>query len=77
MMVGKLKEVLRAKPFRPFRIHLADGRRVKVVHPELALVTPDNQTAIVIWPQSRLNIIELHLVTRITRDRGTPKRRSG
>jgi hypothetical protein len=77
MMADKLKEVLRAKPFRRFRIHLADGRRVTVAHPELALMTPDNRTAIVIWPQSKLNIIELHSVTRITRDRRLPKRRPG
>jgi hypothetical protein len=40
-------------------------------------MTPDNRTAIVIWPQSKLNIIELHSVTRITRDRRLPKRRPG
>ena len=31
-------ELLRARPFRPFRISLSDGQRFEVRHPELAMV---------------------------------------
>jgi len=71
----RLREVLRAKPFRPFRLHLADGETVDVVHPELALLTQDSQTVVVVWPQNKLNIIDVPLVTRISRTRASPRRR--
>lgn len=32
-------KVLRAQPFRPFRVHLADGRHYDVPRPQVALVT--------------------------------------
>lgn len=31
-------ELLRVRPFRPFRIALSDGQRFEVRHPELAMV---------------------------------------
>ncbi len=33
-------KLLRAQPFRPFRISLSDGSKYDVRHPELALVEP-------------------------------------
>ncbi len=31
-------DLLRARPFRPFRIHMAAGQQFEVHHPELAMV---------------------------------------
>jgi len=31
-------DLLRAKPFRAFRIHMSDGQQFEVRHPELAMV---------------------------------------
>jgi len=31
---NQIREVVRAQPFRPFIIHLADGRTFDVPHPE-------------------------------------------
>jgi hypothetical protein len=39
MQVSTLREALRARPFRPFTIHLTDGRSLPVPHPELVGVT--------------------------------------
>jgi hypothetical protein len=33
-----LRRVLRAQPFRPFRIHFSNGQTFDVRHPELAMV---------------------------------------
>ena len=38
MVAQDLYEVLRAQPFKPFRIHLADGRSREVRHPDEVLV---------------------------------------
>ena len=40
----KLTALRRQQPFRPFRIKLADGRQLDVVHPELILVGLDDVT---------------------------------
>ncbi len=32
-------EMLRARPFRPFRISLSDGQQYEVRHPEIAIVS--------------------------------------
>jgi hypothetical protein len=36
MRVQTLRGLLRASPFRPFTIHLSDGSRLPVPHPEFA-----------------------------------------
>jgi hypothetical protein len=33
-----LLELLRARPFKPFRIHMTDGQSYEIVHPEAAMV---------------------------------------
>lgn len=43
-----LLQVLRQRPFRPFRIHLTDGTTYEVRHPELVLV--GRTTAMVFSP---------------------------
>ena len=35
MQVETIREALRAEPFRPFTVRLADGRSLPVPHPEL------------------------------------------
>jgi hypothetical protein len=47
MTSDKLKEVLKAVPFNPFRLHLADGRPIDVSHPELMAVSPSGRIAYV------------------------------
>jgi hypothetical protein len=42
-----IREAIRAQPFRPFRLHLADGRSILVAHPELILVTPQGRRVVV------------------------------
>lgn len=46
-----LIEVLRQRPFQPFRIHLSDGIIYEVRHPELVLV--GRSKAVVFFPDSR------------------------
>jgi hypothetical protein len=35
MLRERLFDLLRRRPFRPFRLHLTDGRRFDIVYPEL------------------------------------------
>jgi hypothetical protein len=62
MTIDRLKDVCEAQPFRPFVMHLADGREVPVVHREFLLSVPSGRTVVVCQPDDTLNIIDLLLV---------------
>ena len=63
MIVEHFRDALRAQPFRPFVMHLADGREIAVRHPELVVATSTGRTTVVVQPDDSLNIIDLLLVT--------------
>ena len=64
----KIREALKAAPFRPFRLHLADQRKVDVVHPEFALVFPNRRHVLVISPvdQDTSETIDVGLIVSLT-----------
>jgi len=62
-MTGQqFREAIRAQPFRPFTIHLVDGRHYTVVHREYASVGPNNRTAFVYRHDGIGELIDLLLV---------------
>jgi hypothetical protein len=63
MTIEQLRNVYNAQPFRPFVIHLADGREVPVHHQEFIMTVPSGRTIVVCQPDDTLNIIDLLLVT--------------
>jgi hypothetical protein len=79
MILEQFRDVWRAQPFKPFVIHLADGREIPVVSPEFVLSVPGGRTIVVCQPDSTLNIIDLLLVTDLefkpATNGGTSKRR--
>jgi hypothetical protein len=40
MTIEQLRQMHQARPFRPFRVHMADGRHLDVAHPEFLAHTP-------------------------------------
>lgn len=63
MTIEQLKSVYEAQPFKPFIIHLADGRSIPVLHREFMLSVPSGRTIIVCQPDDTVNIIDMLLVT--------------
>jgi hypothetical protein len=63
MTIEQLRNVYNAQPFRPFIIHLADGRQVPVHHREFITTVPSGRTVFVFQPDDTVNIIDLLLVT--------------
>jgi hypothetical protein len=63
MTIERLKELYDAQPFRPFVIHLADGREVPVRHRDFIMAVPSGRTIFVAQPDDSVNIIDLLLVT--------------
>ena len=47
-MKARIRELLQAVPFRPFIIHMANGREYRVDHPEFVLASSSNQSVIVV-----------------------------
>lgn len=46
-----IREAVHAAPFRPFRLHLADGRVLTIPHPEFIWITPQGRRVFVARPE--------------------------
>jgi hypothetical protein len=74
MTVERLREVWKADPFRPFIIHLADGRNIAVKHRDFLASSPSGRTIIVYQPDDSFNVIDLPLVTDLEVSNGKSRR---
>jgi hypothetical protein len=73
MTMEQLRKLYDGRPFRPFIIHLADGREIPVHHREYMAIGPQGRTFVVYQPDESLNIIDLYLVTDLeVRPNGAP-----
>lgn len=65
MTIEQLRAAHQAQPFRPFTIHLADGRSLRVPHREFLSHSPTGRTVIVYESDESFSIVDLLLVTRL------------
>ena len=63
MTIEQLRAVYNAQPFKPFILHLADGRHVPVHHRDFILAVPSGRTLFVVEPDDTTHIIDILLVT--------------
>jgi hypothetical protein len=54
-------------PFRPFEIHLADGRRLSVVTPDHLMISPTNVEFALYQADGTLDVVDATQITSITR----------
>ncbi|MFN3167978.1 MAG: hypothetical protein ACE37H_13040 [Phycisphaeraceae bacterium] len=67
MTIEKIREAIKAQPFKPFFVNLADGRSFAVQHPEFIATTGQGRTIVVGDPHSDgIELIDLLLVTSLT-----------
>ena len=62
MNIQKLHELHVARPFRPFLIHMADGRKIAVEHPEFLASAPTSDVAILLKADGGHEYIDIPLV---------------
>jgi len=76
MTIEQLQSLHRAIPFRPFTIYMADGRRVRVPHPDFLSRSPSGRTIVVQHEDDSFSILDLLLVTelKVENGRASPKR---
>ena len=75
MTIEQLQRLHQARPFRPFRVHLADGRAIPVSHPEFLSHSPAGLTVIVHTKGEAFEVIDPLLVSSLEVLDGKPGRR--
>lgn len=66
MRVSEIRETLRKQPFRPFRIHLADGRQFPIDHVDFLLISRSERSIVVADLNGGYEIIDPMLVTSLS-----------
>ena len=68
MKLENLRDAMHAAPFQPFTIHIADGNRAHVPHPDFIALL-GNRTAIVTSPlenaQPSYRLIDIPVITQL------------
>ena len=65
MRIEQIVEMQRARPFRPYRIHMASGRHLDVKHPDFLARSPSGRTAIVYKDDETFEPVDLLLVASL------------
>jgi hypothetical protein len=65
MTVEQLKSTMHAEPFRPFTVHMGDGRAFYVKHPDFIARSPSGRTVIVYNDDESHSILGMLLVTEL------------
>ena len=63
MIVDEIRSLCKAQPFRPFIIHLVDGRQVTVIGRDLIMALPSGRAIVVCQSDDTVNIIDILSVT--------------
>jgi hypothetical protein len=64
-MKQRIRNLLHATPFRPFTIHMADGKTYLVDHPDFVLAAPDLPNIHIEEPDGTLHTLSALLVTGV------------
>jgi hypothetical protein len=65
MTAEQLRAMRDAHPFRPFIIHLADGRTFTVPHRDFVSQSPGGRTIIIYGSNESFSVVDLFLVTEL------------
>ena len=65
MTAEQLRAMRNSQPFRPFTIHLADGRSFPVSHRDFVSQSPGGRTIIVYGAEESFSVLDLFLVTEL------------
>ena len=65
MTAEQLRAMRNSQPFRPFTIHLADGRSFSVPHRDFVSQSPGGRTIIVYGAEESFSVLDLFLVTEL------------
>jgi hypothetical protein len=64
-MKQRIRNLLRATPFRPFTIHMADGKTYVVDHPDFVLASTDVPHVIIEEADGTTHFLSVLLITSV------------
>ena len=75
MNAYKFRNELKKEPFQPFTVKVTSGDTLDVVHPDFAMISPDEDIVIIFDRESHYKVVDMdHVVTLTTkRDRKRSK----
>ena len=76
MELDAIRTCCTARPFRPFTVHLSDGRSFPVAHPDFLIVAPNSTTVIVFHEAGGFDILDPAQITGIALPRPPSRPRS-
>lgn len=77
MTRDQIIQSLNAEPFRPFVIKTTGGRKFRVDHPELMVLSPGGRTAYIFVSEDAAAIVDVLMIESINfRSNGKRRRRS-
>ena len=65
MSVDEIRKLLRAVPFTPFSVHLADGTTLLVPHSDYAAITPNGAVPCVFHMNERTDRVVMNQITKV------------
>lgn len=65
MTAESIRELLDAAPFVPFSVQLANGRKIRVAHPDFTLLSPGRRTLIVYSEGEHFDMVDVMLITNV------------
>ena len=74
LTIQQLRAAHRATPFRPFTLHMADGRSFHVPHPDFLSMSPSGRTVIIYEENDEFSILDLLLMSEIKMGSNSKKR---
>jgi hypothetical protein len=72
--VSEIREVLRKQPFRPFIVHLADGRAFPIDHVDFLLISRSERSIVVADLEGGYEIVDPLMVTSLSLSEMTAER---
>ncbi len=66
-MKFRIRELIRAVPFQPFVIRMADGREFRIEHPDFILASSSNQSEVIVEEEhaNRMHFLSALLITSV------------
>lgn len=66
MAPDRVRDALKATPFRPFTVELPTAKRVHIKHPDYAFLSPAGRTLIVEKDNEGMEMIDVFLITNLS-----------
>ena len=65
MTATRIRDLMHAVPFKPFKIHLPGNKRIRVPHPDFISISPSGRIVVVHGPKDEVYDVDVFLITAL------------